>query len=136
MDPALSFSSLPDKSAAARLAGLLDSAMDGIISVDDAQRILLFNRAAQKMFGWSAEEVQGKPLDMLIPRRYRPGHAQQVRRFGSTGTTSRRMGDNTVLYAVRKDGEEFPIDASISQLDEPEGKLYTVILRDVTERVR
>ncbi|WP_332827430.1 PAS domain-containing sensor histidine kinase [Ramlibacter sp.] len=132
----MTFSSLPDKSAAARLAGLLDSAMDGIISVDDEQRIVLFNRAAQKMFGWTTEEIQGKPLDMLIPQRYRGGHSQQVRRFGATGTTSRRMGDNTVLYAVRKDGEEFPIDASISQLNAPEGKLYTVILRDVTERVR
>ncbi|MEJ5990049.1 PAS domain-containing sensor histidine kinase [Ramlibacter sp. PS3R-8] len=132
----MTFSSLLDKSAAARLAGLLDSAMDGIISVDEDQRIVLFNRAARKMFGWTAEEIQGQPLDMLIPQRYRSGHGQQVRRFGATGTTSRRMGDNTVLYAVRKNGEEFPIDASISQLHGPEGKLFTVILRDVTERVR
>lgn len=122
--------------AAARLAGLLDSAMDGIISVDDSQRIVLYNRAAERIFGWTAEEVRGKPLDLLIPERYRDGHGQQVRRFGATGTTSRRMGDNTVLYALRKDGSEFPIDASISQLQTPEGKLYTVILRDVTERVR
>lgn len=127
---------LNDQNAAARLAGLLDSAMDGIISVDDAQRIVLYNRAAEKMFGWSGEEVRGQPLDMLIPVRHRKGHDQQVRRFGATGTTSRRMGDNTVLYALRKDGTEFPIDASISQLHTPEGKLYTVILRDVTERVR
>ncbi|MCD6076470.1 MAG: sensor signal transduction histidine kinase [Ramlibacter sp.] len=132
----MTFSSTPDGTAAARLAGLLDSAMDGIISVDDEQRVILFNRAAQKMFGWTAEEIQGKPLDVLIPQRYRAGHGRQVRRFGATGTTSRRMGDNTVLYALRKDGEEFPIDASISQLNAPEGKLYTVILRDVTERVR
>lgn len=127
---------LTDQNAAARLAGLLDSAMDGIISVDDAQRIVLYNRAAEKMFGWTADEVRGQPLDLLIPNRYRGGHGQQVRRFGATGTTSRRMGDNTVLYALRKDGSEFPIDASISQLNTPEGKLYTVILRDVTERVK
>jgi PAS domain S-box-containing protein len=132
----VTFSSLPDKSAAARLVGLLDSAMDGIVTVDDAQNIVLFNRAAQKMFGWSAGEIQGQSLDVLIPQRFRDGHGRQVRRFGATGTTSRRMGDNTVLYALRKDGEEFPIDASISQLNAPEGKLYTVILRDVTERVR
>jgi PAS domain S-box-containing protein len=127
---------LTDANAAARLAGLLDSAMDGIVSVDDSQRVVMYNRAAEKMFGWTANEVQGKPLDLLIPERYRGGHNQQVRRFGATGTTSRRMGDNTVLYALRKDGTEFPIDASISQLQTPEGKLYTVILRDVTERVR
>ncbi|WP_309246653.1 PAS domain-containing sensor histidine kinase [Ramlibacter montanisoli] len=127
---------LTDANAAARLVGLLDSAMDGIISVDDSQRVVMYNRAAEKMFGWTGSEVQGKPLDLLIPERYRGGHNQQVRRFGATGTTSRRMGDNTVLYALRKDGTEFPIDASISQLQTPEGKLYTVILRDVTERVR
>lgn len=132
----MSFSSLSDDNAAARLAGLLDSAMDGIISVDDAQRIVMYNRAAERMFGWTPEEIRGKPLDLLIPERYRGGHSQQVRRFGATGTTSRRMGDNTVLYALRKNGTEFPIDASISQLETPDGKLYTVILRDVTERVR
>jgi len=132
----VTFSSPTEQSAAARLSGLLDSAMDGIISVDDSQRIVMYNRAAEKIFGWTAAEVRGQPLDVLIPSRYRPAHGQQVRRFGATGTTSRRMGDNTVLYALRKDGSEFPIDASISQLNTPEGKLYTVILRDVTERVR
>ena len=132
----MSFSSLPDATAAQRLAGLLDSAMDGIISVDDAQHIVLFNRAAQKMFGWSVDEIRGRPLDLLIPKRYHGMHDDQVRRFGATGTTSRRMGDNTVLHAVRKDGEEFPIEASISQLHTPDGKLYTVILRDISERVR
>lgn len=127
---------LSDDNAAARLAGLLDSAMDAIISVDDSQRIVMYNRAAERMFGWSPEEVRGKPLDLLIPERYRPVHGSQVRRFGATGTTSRRMGHQTILYALRKDGGEFPIEASISQLQTPEGKVYTVILRDVTERVR
>src|SRR6516165_1624642 len=107
---------LSDHNAAARLAGLLDSAMDGIVSVDDTQRIVMYNRSAEKMFGWSLEEVRGKPLDLLLPERFRGLHGQQMRRFGATGTTSRRMGDDTVLYALRKDGTEFPIEASISQL--------------------
>jgi PAS domain S-box-containing protein len=132
--PASPVPQLSDDNAAARLAGLLDSAMDGIISVDDAQRIVMYNRSAEKLFGWSADEIRGQPLDLLLPPRYRVGHGQQMRRFGATGTTSRRMGDNTILYALRKDGIEF--EASISQLQTPEGKLYTVILRDVTERVR
>lgn len=110
--------------------------MDGIVSVDDTQRIVMYNRAAEKIFGWTADQVLGQPLEMLIPARHRASHAQQVRRFGATGTTSRRMGDNTVLYALRSDGSEFPIEASISQLHTADGKLYTVILRDVTERVR
>jgi PAS domain S-box-containing protein len=121
---------------AARLSGLLDSAMDGIITVDDAQRIVLYNRAAEKIFGWSSDEAIGQPLTKLLPIRHREGHASFVKRFGTTGVTSRRMGDTTVIYGRRANGEEFPMDASISQLDTAEGKLYTVILRDVTERVR
>jgi len=121
---------------AARLAGLLDSAMDGIITVDAAQTIVLYNRAAERLFGWPAADVIGQPLGMLIPARLRGAHHEHVARFGATGVTSRRMGDRTVLLGLRANGEEFPIDASISQLDLPEGKLYSVIVRDVTERVR
>ncbi|WP_374668082.1 PAS domain S-box protein, partial [Ramlibacter sp.] len=121
---------------AARLVGLLDSAMDGIITVDASQTIVLYNRAAERLFGWPAAEVIGQPLGMLIPSRLRAGHHDHVARFGATGVTSRRMGDRTVLLGLRASGEEFPIDASISQLDLPEGKLYSVIVRDVTERVR
>lgn len=121
---------------AARLTGLLESAMDGIITVDEGQRIILYNRAAERIFGWPALQVMGRSMDMLIPRRFRDGHRQHVTKFGATGVTSRRMGDRTVLYGLRANGEEFPIDASISQLETPEGKLFTVILRDVTERVR
>ncbi|WP_296356935.1 PAS domain-containing sensor histidine kinase [Ramlibacter sp.] len=128
--------SIPNAIAAVRLAGLLDSAMDAIISVDAGQNIVLYNRAAEKIFGYPAAEMRGQPLQRLLPERYQAGHAEHVRRFGATGVTSRRMGDGTVLYGLRANGQEFPIEASISQLDTPEGKLYTVILRDVTERVR
>lgn len=127
---------LSEHNAAARLGSLLDSAMDAIVSVDDSQRIVLFNRAAQRMFGYGLQEVLGQALDMLLPQRFRGLHGQQVRRFGATGVTSRRMGGEMVLHALRRSGEEFPIDASISQVQTPEGKLYTVILRDITERVR
>jgi PAS domain S-box-containing protein len=121
---------------AARLAGLLDSAMDGIITVDEEQRIVMYNRAAGKIFGWPQAQVMGQPLDILLPPRFRHGHASHVKRFGDTGITSRRMGGDVVIHGLRASGEEFPMEASISQLDTPEGKLYTVILRDVTERVR
>lgn len=122
--------------AAARLGGLLDSAMDGVISIDAQQRIVLYNRAAEKIFGWPASQVMGQRLEMLIPERFRAGHAAQVLQFGRTGTTSRRMGGRTVIYGLRANGEDFPLDASISQLATRDGPLYTVILRDVTERVR
>jgi PAS domain S-box-containing protein len=121
---------------AARLAGLLDSAMDAIITVDDRQRVVLYNRAAEKIFGWTSEEAIGGPLEKLMPERFRGSHGAHVDRFDRTGTTSRRMGDGTVLYGRRANGEEFPMEASISQLDTAEGKLFTVILRDISERIR
>ncbi|RYF36545.1 MAG: PAS domain S-box protein, partial [Comamonadaceae bacterium] len=120
---------------AARLSALLDSAMDGIITIDDSQRIILYNRAAERMFGWSAVQVLGRHLDMLIPKRFRAAHRDHVGTFAATGVTSRRMG-GAVLLGLRAGGEEFPIEASISQLESPDGKLFTVILRDVRERVR
>lgn len=122
--------------AAARLAGLLDSAMDAIITVDAEQRIVLYNRAAEKIFGWPSHQALGERLDKLMPERFRGGHAGHIRRFATTGTTSRRMGDGTVLYGQRAGGDEFPMEASISQLDTDDGKLFTVIVRDVTERAR
>ncbi|MDB5946322.1 MAG: sensor signal transduction histidine kinase, partial [Ramlibacter sp.] len=125
-----------DRNAAALLGGVLESAMDAIITVDAAQTIVLYNRAAEKIFGWPSGEAIGQPLERLMPERFRAGHGRHVQRFGHTGVTSRRMGDGTVIYGLRADGEEFPMDASISQLETPEGKLFTVILRDVTERVR
>jgi PAS domain S-box-containing protein len=121
---------------AARLAGLLDSAMDGIITIDDHQRIVMYNRAAERIFGWPQLQVMGQKLDMLLPQRFRHSHFAHMKRFGETGVTSRRMGGDNVIYGQRRSGEEFPMDASISQIDTPEGKLYSVILRDVTERVR
>ena len=121
--------------AAALLAGLLDSAMDAIVTVDERQKIVLYNRAAEKIFGWPRDEILGQPLDQLIPERFRHAHADQVQRFGSAGVTSRRMGALNVVYGLRSNGEEFPMDASISQLETPQGKLFTVILRDITERL-
>lgn len=121
---------------AARLGGLLDSAMDAIITMDQSQHIVMYNRAAEKIFGWPSEQMLGQPLERLMPERFRAGHGLDVHQFAATGVTSGRMGDVTVVYGLRANGEEFPMDASISQLETTEGKLFTVILRDVTERVR
>lgn len=129
-------SSAAKDNSAERLAGLLESAMDAIITVDEQQKIVLYNRAAEKIFGWPAAKVLEQPLTMLIPQRFHAGHGEHMKRFGHTGVTSRRMGALAVVSGLRADGQEFPVDASISQLDTPEGKLFTVILRDVTERIR
>jgi len=118
----------------ARLGAVLDSAMDAIITVDEDQRIVLFNQAAEATFGCSRAEAIGSTLDRFLPARFRGAHRGHIRHFGDTGVTNRRMGDATTLWALGADGEEFPIEASISQVDEGGHRLYTVILRDVTTR--
>jgi PAS domain S-box-containing protein len=124
------------RGAQARVGGIVEAAMDAIVSVDEAQRIVLFNRAAERVFRWPRGAVLGQRLDMLVPERFRTAHRTHIERFGRSGATSRGMGSQTVLYGLRADGEEFPIEASISQHEEAGRKLYTVILRDVTERMR
>jgi PAS domain S-box-containing protein len=119
-----------------RLDGILQSAMDAIITVDEKQDIVLFNAAAENMFRCPAADVIGASLDRFLPARFREAHRSHIGRFGETGVTTRRMGDQTVLYALRADGEEFPIEASISQVTVGGNRLYTVILRDITDRVR
>ena len=120
----------------ARLRGILDSAMDAIVTVDDDQRIVLFNAAAESMFVCSQREAVGLPLDTFIPARLRGVHGNHVRQFGSTGSAARRMGATRIVTGLRRNGEEFPIDASISQLGDGDTRFYTVILRDVSERLK
>ena len=133
---------LTQADAASRLSALLDSAMDAILSVDEGGRIVMYNRAAEQTFGWRADQVLGQPLDLLIPPRFRAAHGGHIRHFAATGVTSRRKGgkegggEGVVLWGLRADGSEFPMDASISQIDTPTGKLFSVILRDVTERLK
>ena len=117
-----------------RLSGIIASAMDAIVTVDEEQRVVLFNSAAEKMFRCPASEVMGKPITTFIPQRFHAGLAGHIQRFGETGVTNRAMGSKNVLWALRADGQEFQIEASISQVVTGGKKLFTVILRDVTER--
>jgi PAS domain S-box-containing protein len=119
-----------------RLDVIVRSAMDAIITVDDNQRVVLFNAAAEKMFACSAAAAIGSPLDRLLPERFRAAHARHVERFGRTGETSRRMGMQTALWARRADGTEFPIEASISHAHAGGHGLFTVILRDISDRTK
>lgn len=117
-----------------RLAVIINSAMDGVISVDEQQRIRLFNPAAGQMFGLSTAEAIGQPLSRLIPERFHRAHEGHIRNFAHTGMTARRMGVLGEISGMRTNGEEFPIEASISQSTIAGRKLFTVILRDITER--
>jgi two-component system, NarL family, sensor histidine kinase UhpB len=119
----------------ARLSSIVESATDAIITIDETQRVVLFNRAAEVVFRCTREEALGHSLDRFLPARFRTAHHAHIERFGSTGVTSRRMGDVTTLWALRTDtGDEFPIEASISQVKEGDHHFFTVILRDITLR--
>src|SRR5829696_8435338 len=117
----------------AQLAGIIDSAMDAIITTDESQNIVLFNTAAEKLFSCPSEEALGHSLNRFIPERFRGVHEQHIRKFGEEGGTPRLMGSAEELYGLRTSGEEFPIEASISQIRIGGQKFYTVILRDVTK---
>src|SRR5438046_9289988 len=86
------------------------------------------------MFGFLAADVVGQPIERFIPQRFRSQHAGHIGRFGETGVTSRGMGTLGALWAARADGEEFQIEASISQIETRGKKLFTVIMRDISER--
>src|SRR5512140_2233219 len=118
----------------ARLQAIISAAMDAIISINSEQRIVLFNASAERVFGLSAAEALGQHIDRVIPARYREAHVKHVENFGRTGTTARRMGALGALTGVRANGEEFPIEASISQVEVGGQRFYTVILRDMTEQ--
>ncbi len=120
----------------ARLAGIIDSAMDAIVSIDSSQRIVLFNPAAEAMFRCRREQAVGQPLERFIPERFRPRHRQHVEDFAQTGVTSRAMGRLATIYGRRSDAEEFPLEAAISQTRVAGDDLYTVVLRDTTERTQ
>lgn len=115
-------------------ASILDVAIDAIIVTSSDQRILHFNHGASQIFGYLPVEVVGRPLADLLPERYRQAHGDQVDSFGRGPDTARRMSDRREVCGRRKDGVEFPAEASISRLTTPDGVVYTVVLRDVTER--
>jgi PAS domain S-box-containing protein len=118
-----------------RLLGIIASATDAIITVDARQRVTLFNTAAERMFRCTAAEALGAPLDRFIPERFREAHRAHVAEFDRTGATARAMGHQRPLAALRCDGVEFPIEATISQVTVGGQKLFTAIVRDVTERL-
>ncbi|MEO1375834.1 MAG: response regulator, partial [Cyanobacteria bacterium J06635_10] len=118
----------------AQFAGIVDIASDAIISIDSNQCITLFNQGAQDIFGYSVSEVLGKPLDVLLPEGSVAAHRHHVADFGKSPTSARKMGERREINGRRKDGSEFPADASISKLKVGEKIVYTVYLQDVSSR--
>jgi PAS domain S-box-containing protein len=123
------------RASEAKYSGILAIAVDAIISVDDSQRIIHYNQGAETIFGWSAAEAVGRDLSFLLPGRHREHHAAHVKGFQAAPETSRPMGQRRAISGLRRDGTEFPAEASISKLALPHGRnIFTVVLRDVTER--
>jgi PAS domain S-box-containing protein len=120
----------------ALLAGIVMISADAIICLDDSQRIIFFNEGAESIFGYDAEEVVGQPIDLLIPSRYRASHSRHVENFGDSNVRARKMGERGQILGLRKSGEEFPAEAAISHLGAKGARIYSVVLRDVTERRR
>ncbi len=117
-----------------RLDGIIQSAMDAIITLDQDQKVILFNRAAEQMFGCSVADAMGQPLDRFLPARFRDAHRESIQAFGRSGVTSRKMGKLGRVAGCRVDGSEFPIEAAISHASVDGTQFFTVILRDTSER--
>ncbi len=117
-----------------QLASILHSAMDGINTIDDEYRIVLFNVAAEEIFQCSASDALGKSLDQFIPESMRQAHREHLCRFAESGVTYRRMGMYREISGQRYTGEIFPMEASISKVEREGQRWMTVILRDTSQR--
>jgi len=123
-----------DLAKLAVLASVVSIAPDAIISVDDEHRIVLFNEGAEQTFGYRRDEVLGQPLSILLPERFRAPHTEHIRTFGTSREAARLMGERQEVFALHKDGHEFPADAAICKLDMDHKRVFTVLLRDTAER--
>jgi PAS domain S-box-containing protein len=115
-----------------QLAGIVETAMDAIITIDADQRIVVFNTAAAQILRLPAHQAIGQTIDRFIPEASRAAHREHVRHFAHTGDTSRRMGHLQTLTGLRADGEPFPLEASIARFSHGGETLMTVVLRDMT----
>jgi PAS domain S-box-containing protein len=127
---------MPERITHDILAEIVGIAADAVICMDAFQRITFFNKGAERIFCYAPEEVIGERLEMLMPERYRGNHARQVAEFGRSKVTARRMGERREIAGLRKNGEEFPAEAAISQVQQGDSVIYAVVLRDVTVRKR
>jgi PAS domain S-box-containing protein len=118
----------------ARASGIVSISADAIISVDTDQRITMFNEGAEKIFGYPGADVVGRPLELLIPERFRSVHRRHVAEFAAGPDQARRA--HAAIFGLRKSGEEFTAQASISKFAVDGTTLLTVTLRDVTEEKR
>ncbi len=116
-----------------RFRGLLESAPDAIVIIDQRGCITLINSQTEKWFGYRRDELLGQPMEQLVPERFRKGHSTVRERYVEKPVT-RPMGAGLELYGRRKDGSEFPLEISLSPLETDQGLLVTSIIRDISAR--
>ncbi|MEM9538874.1 MAG: PAS domain S-box protein [Cyanobacteria bacterium P01_E01_bin.42] len=121
----------------AKFKGILEIADEAIVSVDENQTIQIFNQGAERIFGYAAEEAIGRSLNILLPEAFHQSHGDRIRDFNRSREKPRSMAEPArEVRGRRQNGEEFPAEASISQLQLPEGWLFTVMLKDISDRLR
>jgi PAS domain S-box-containing protein len=114
------------------LSGILTISPEAIIVTDSRGIISLFSAGAETIFGCKAMDVIGRHVSLLIPERHRDGHERHFASLSRSDAVSRRMGTRSTITGLRRNGEEFPAEASLSKLDSPSGPVFTTIMRDMT----
>ncbi|NTU78766.1 MAG: PAS domain S-box protein [Chloroflexales bacterium] len=123
------------RASEARFAGIVTAALDAIVGIDAAERVVVFNPAAERLFGYPAAQVLGQPLDRFLPATARARHHGQIAAFGASGQTNRAMGKPGPVSGVRADGTLLPLEASIARLTVDGQPFYAAILRDISARL-
>lgn len=123
------------RSTEARLDGIVQTAPDAVISIDRFHRVLMFNEAAESMFGYTAGEIVGKNIEKLIPEEFVKTHSLHINEFEKSTQNSRKMNSERLVLGRRKNGEEFPLEASTTKVLIEGEVILTAIARDITKRV-
>jgi len=125
-----------ERHSQAALSAIIDIASDGVIAFDERFRVVRFNKGAERIFQWTEDEMLGEPIDRLLPMASRAMHRGHMRGFASGTVDARPMADRRAIAGLRRNGEEFPADASIARVTVDGALTFMVLIRDVSDRKR